>query len=298
VDVLVTGSHGMIGTALMPRLRARGDRVVRLVRGEPEGADDVPLDPPSGTIDAAKLEGVDAVVHLAGAGIGDKKWTEARKRLVLDSRMQPTGLLARTLAALDRKPRVLVSSSAIGYYGDRGDEILREDSGPGDDFGARVCREWEAATAPAEDAGIRVVKTRTGLVLTPQGGFLKRLLLPFKLGIGGRLGSGRQYMSWITLDDDLDAILHVIATESLAGPVNLTAPNPVTNEEFTKTLGAVVRRPTVLPTPMPALKLVYGGELVDTLLGSQRVASDRLRQSGFEFAHPELDGALRAVLGD
>jgi hypothetical protein len=297
VDVLVTGSHGMIGTALMARLRARGDRVVRLVRGEPDGADDVRWDPPSGTIDAAKLEGVEAVVHLAGAGIGDKKWTEARKRLVLDSRTEPTGLLARTLAALDGKPRVLVSSSAIGYYGDRGDEILREDSGPGDDFGARVCREWEAATAPAEEAGIRVVKTRTGLVLTPRGGFLKRLLLPFKLGIGGRLGSGRQYMSWITLDDDLDAILHAIATESLAGAVNLTAPNPVTNEEFTKTLGAVVRRPTVLPTPMAALKLVYGGELVDTLLGSQRVASDKLRQSGFEFAHPELDGALRAVLG-
>jgi uncharacterized protein (TIGR01777 family) len=296
MNVLVTGSHGMIGTALIPRLRARGDRVVRLVRGEPEGSDDVRWDPPAGTIDAASLEGVDAVVHLAGVGIGDKKWTEARKKEVLESRTVPTTLLARTLAALDRKPRVLVSASAIGYYGNRGDEQLTEAAAPGGDFGARVCREWEEATAPAEEAGIRVVRTRTGLVLTARGGFLKRLLLPFKLGIGGRLGSGRQWMSWITLDDDLTAILHLIDTDSLAGPVNLTAPNPVTNAEFTKQLGNAVHRPTVIPTPMPALKLVYGGELVDTLLGSQRVVPEKLQQSGFTFSHPELDGALRAVL--
>jgi uncharacterized protein (TIGR01777 family) len=296
MNVLVTGSHGMIGTALIPRLRARGDRVLRLVRGEPEGSDDVRWDPPAGTIDAASLEGVDAVVHLAGVGIGDKKWTEARKKEVLESRTIPTTLLARTLAALDRKPRVLVSASAIGYYGNRGDEQLTEAAAPGGDFGARVCREWEEATAPAEQAGIRVVRTRTGLVLTARGGFLKRLLLPFKLGIGGRLGSGRQWMSWITLDDDLAAILHLIDTDSLAGPVNLTAPNPVTNAEFTKQLGNAVHRPTVIPTPMPALKLVYGGELVDTLLGSQRVVPEKLQQSGFTFSHPELEGALRAVL--
>jgi uncharacterized protein (TIGR01777 family) len=298
VDVLVTGSHGLIGTALIPRLRARGDRVLRLVRGAPEGADDASWDPANGTIDAAALEGVDAVVHLAGAGIGDKKWTPERKQLVLDSRTRPTGLLARTLAGLDRRPRVLVSASAIGYYGDRGDEILTEDSGPGDDFGAQVCREWEDATSPAADAGIRVVRIRTGLVLAANGGLLKQLLLPFKLGIGGRLGSGKQYMSWIAIDDELRAIVHLIDHDTLAGPVNLTAPNPVTNAEFTSTLGGVVHRPTVLPTPLPALKLVYGGELVDTLLGSQRVSSGKLSSSGFEFAHPDLDAALRATLDD
>jgi uncharacterized protein (TIGR01777 family) len=296
MNVLVTGSHGMIGSALIPRLRARGDRVLRLVRSEPEGSDDVRWDPPAGTIDAAALEGVDAVVHLAGVGIGDKKWTEARKKEVLESRTIPTTLLARTLAALDAKPRVLVSASAIGYYGNRGDDVVTEAASPGDDFGARVCREWEEATEPAEEAGIRVVRTRTGLVLTARGGFLKRLLLPFKLGVGGRLGSGRQYMSWITLDDDLAAILFLIDTESVSGPVNLTAPNPVTNAEFTKQLGSAVHRPTVIPTPMPALRLVYGGELVDTLLGSQRVVPEKLQQSGFTFSHPDLEGALHAVL--
>ncbi|HXY93512.1 MAG TPA: TIGR01777 family oxidoreductase [Acidimicrobiia bacterium] len=296
MDVLVTGSHGMIAAALIPRLRARGDRVVRLVRGEPEGSDDVRWDPPTGTVDAGALEGIDAVVHLAGAGIGDKKWTPERKQLVLESRTRPTSLLARTLASLDRKPRVLVSASAIGYYGDQGDRILREDAPAGHDFGAQVCQAWEDATAPAADAGIRVVCTRSGLVLSASGGLLQRLLLPFKLGVGGRLGSGAQYMSWIAIDDEVAAILHLADTDSLSGPVNLTAPNPVTNAEFTKTLGNVLHRPTVLPTPMPALKLVYGGELVDTLLGSQRVSSERLQESGFEFAHPELDGALRAIL--
>jgi uncharacterized protein (TIGR01777 family) len=297
VDVLVTGSHGLIGTALIPRLRARGDRVLRLVRGAPEGADDISWDPTAGTVDAAALTGVDAVVHLAGAGIGDKKWTPERKQLVLESRTKPTGVLCRTLAALDPQPRVLVSASAIGYYGDRDDEVLTEDSGPGDDFGAHVCEAWEDATAPAADAGIRVVRMRTGVVLAANGGLLQRLVLPFKLGLGGRLGSGKQYMSWIAIEDDLRAILHIIDTETLAGPVNLTA-NPLTNAEFTATLGSVVHRPTVLPTPLPALKLVYGGELVDTLLGSQRVSSSKLRGSGFEFLYPDLDAALRATLAD
>jgi uncharacterized protein len=272
--------------------------VLRLVRGAPEGADDISWNPTAGTIDAAALEGVDAVVHLAGAGIGDKKWTPERKQLVLESRTQPTGLLCRTLAVLDPQPRVLVSASAIGYYGDRDEEILTEDSAPGDDFGAQVCQAWEDATSPAADAGIRVVRMRSGLVLAANGGLLKRLLLPFKLGVGGRLGSGKQYMSWIAIDDELRAILHAIDTDALAGPVNLTAPNPVTNAEFTSTLGSVVHRPTVLPTPLPALKLVYGGELVDTLLGSQRVSSGKLRSSGFEFLHPDLGAALRATLND
>jgi uncharacterized protein (TIGR01777 family) len=296
MDVLVTGSHGLIGTALIPRLRARGDRVVRLVRGTPEGADDVRWDPPAGTIDASALEGVDAVVHLAGAGIGDKKWTDARKRFVLESRTEPTGLLARTLAALDRKPGVLVSASAIGFYGDCGSEMLTEDSPAGADFGAEVCVAWEHATTPAANAGIRVVRIRSGLVLAAQGGLLKRLLLPFRLGIGGRLGSGDQHMSWIALDDELRAILHLLDNGALAGAVNLTAPDPVTNREFTEALGRAVHRPAVIPTPLLGLKVVYGDELVATLLGSQRVSSAKLQSSGFEFAHPELDAALDDIL--
>jgi uncharacterized protein (TIGR01777 family) len=296
VDICLTGSHGMIGSALIPRLRADGHRVLRLVRGAPEGADDVRWDPEAGTIDATCLEGVDAFVHLAGAGIGDKKWTPARKQLVLESRTRGTGLLARTLAGLERKPSVLVSASAIGYYGNRGDDVLTEDAPPGSDFGAQVCVAWEDATAPAVDAGIRVVRTRTGLVLARQGGLLQRLLLPFKLGVGGRLGSGKQYMSWIALDDDISAIIHLINTASISGPMNLTAPNPLTNAEFTASLGHAVHRPTILPTPLVGLRVVYGGELVDTLLGSQRVSSATLQQTGLEFAHPELDGALDSIL--
>jgi len=296
VDICLTGSHGLIGTALIPRLRADGHRVLRLVRGDPEGADDVRWDPDAGTIDAAGLEGVDAVVHLAGAGIGDKKWTPQRKQLVLESRTRGTGLLARTLASLDRKPSVLVSASAIGYYGNRGDDTLTEDEPPGRDFGAQVCVAWEDETKAAAEAGIRVVRTRTGLVLAKQGGLLQRLLLPFKLGIGGRLGSGEQYMSWIALDDDLSAIVHVLNDASISGPVNLTAPNPVRNRDFTESLGHAVHRPTILPTPMFGLKIVYGGELVETLLGSQRVSSAKLQESVFEFAHPELDEALDTIL--
>lgn len=297
MDVLVTGAHGLIGTALIPRLRADGHRVVRLVRGEPEGADDVRWDPAAGTVDAAGLEGVDAVVHLAGAGIGDKKWTPARKQLVLDSRTQGTNLLATTLAGLTRPPQVLLSGSAVGYYGDRGAEELTEASSPGDDFPARVCVAWEAATAPAEAAGIRVVHLRTGIVLAAHGGALQRMLLPFRLGLGGRIGSGEQYLSWISLDDHVAAIGHLLTDTSVQGPANLTAPNPATNSEFTKALGAALHRPTVLPTPLLPLKVVYGGELVDSLLvHGQRAFPRVLEQSGHEFMHPHLDGALRAVL--
>ena len=296
MDICLTGSHGLIGTALIPRLRADGHRVLRLVRGDPEGADDVRWDPDAGTIDAAGLEGIDAVVHLAGAGIGDKKWTPQRKQLVLESRTRGTGLLARTLASLDRKPRVLVSASAIGYYGNRGDDLLTEEEPPGSDFGAQVCVAWEDETKAAAEAGIRVVRTRTGLVLAKQGGLLRQLLLPFKLGIGGRLGSGKQYMSWIALDDDLAAIVHLLNDTSISGPVNLTAPNPVRNAEFTESLGHAVHRPTILPTPMFGLKIVYGGELVETLLGSLRVSSAKLQATGFEFAHADLHEALHAIL--
>jgi uncharacterized protein (TIGR01777 family) len=297
VDVLVTGAHGLIGSALLPRLRADGHRVVRLVRDDPEGSDDVRWDPAAGTIDAAGLEGVDAVVHLAGAGIGDRKWTPARKQLILESRTQSTDLLARTLAGLSRQPQVLLSGSAVGFYGDRGAEELTEGSGPGDDFPARVCVAWEAATAPAEAAGIRVVHLRTGIVLARHGGALQRLLLPFKLGLGGRVGSGDQYMSWITLDDHVGAMRHLLTNDSVRGAANLTAPNPATNAEFTRALGAAVHRPTVLPTPLLPLKAVYGDELVERLLViGQRALPRALEESGYRFTHTDVDDALRAVV--
>jgi uncharacterized protein (TIGR01777 family) len=296
MDVLVTGSHGLIGSALLPRLRADGHRVVRLVRGAPEGSDDVRWDPEAGTIDAASLEGVDAVVHLAGAGIGDKKWTPARKQLILESRTQGTDLVARTLAGLTRPPQVLLSASAVGYYGNRGAEELTEESSPGTDFPAQVCRAWEAATAPAEAAGIRVVRLRTGIVLSTRGGALGRMLLPFKLGLGGRIGSGQQYLSWIALDDHVATLVWLLGHDSLQGAVNVCSPNPVTNAEFTHALGAALHRPTVLPTPLLPLKLVFGGELVDTLTEGQRVFPRVLEANGYTVAHAQLDDALRAVL--
>ncbi|HEX9504402.1 MAG TPA: TIGR01777 family oxidoreductase [Acidimicrobiia bacterium] len=297
MDVLVTGSHGLIGSALIRTLRTDGSRVRRLVRSEPEGTDDVRWDPIAGAVDSARLEGLDAVVHLAGAGIGDRRWTPARKQLILDSRARGTRLLSETLASLARKPAVLVSGSAVGYYGDRGDDLLTEDSGSGDGFTAEVCRAWEVATAPAAHAGIRVVTIRTGIVLDARGGALARMLLPFRLGLGGRIGSGRQYMSWIALDDEVGAIQHAIRNPALSGPVNLTAANPVTNAQFTAALGHAVHRPTLLPTPLLALKAVYGGELVQNLLvAGQRVLPRRLESTGYEFAYPELDSALSAVL--
>ncbi|HEX4531266.1 MAG TPA: TIGR01777 family oxidoreductase [Acidimicrobiia bacterium] len=297
MDVLVTGSHGLIGSALIPRLRAGGHRVVRLVRGATEGADDVRWNPDAGTIDGAGLEGVDAVVHLAGAGIGDKRWTPARKQLILESRTRGTGLLARTLAGLQRPPQTLVSGSAVGYYGDRGAELLTEASTPGHDFPAQACVAWEAAAAPAGEAGIRVVTIRTGIVLAAHGGALQRMLLPFKLGLGGRIGSGEQYLSWITLDDHVGAVLHLLSAPSVSGPVNLTAPEPTTNAEFTRALGAVLHRPTALPTPLFALKALYGGELVDTLLvHGQRVLPRVLEASGYTFGATNIEGALRSVI--
>jgi uncharacterized protein (TIGR01777 family) len=297
VDVVVTGSHGLIGSALVPALEAAGHYARRLVRDGAGNDEALHWDPKRGTIEADRLEGVDAVVHLAGAGIGDRRWTDERKRTILHSRTEGTGLLARTLANLRRRPHVLVSASAVGYYGDRGDEELTEGSAPGDDFLARVCIEWEAATRPAAAAGIRVVTIRTGVVLAGHGGVLKRMLTPFRVGLGGRFGSGRQYMSWIALDDEVGAINHVLEDERLSGPVNLTAPSPVTNAEFTKTLGRVLHRPTVIPTPLPPLKLVYGSELVQHLLvEGQRVLPKRLDESGYRFGQATLEDALRATL--
>lgn len=307
MDVVVSGATGFIGSALCASLAADGHRVARLVRpasrvgavgaGPDRFAATIAWDPDAGTIDAGALEGADAVVHLAGAGIGDARWTAARKRLILESRTRGTSVLARALAGLARPPAVLVTSSAVGYYGDRGADVLTEDSAPGTDFLARVCVQWEDAARPAAEAGVRVAWARIGVVLDPRGGVLARMLWPFRLGLGGRIGPGTQYLSWITLADTVAAIRRVIDDRALGGPVNLTAPNPVTNAEFAATLGRVLGRPARLPTPLLVLKARYGAELVEhLLLSGQRVRPQKLLDAGFEFATPELERALRAVL--
>jgi len=300
MDVVISGGSGLIGSALARSLDADGHRVVRLTRPEStaQPGPTIAWDPRAGTIDTVALEGVDVVVNLAGAGIGDKKWSPARKQEVLESRLQATGLLARTVAGLTDPPAVFISGSAVGYYGNRGDETLTEDSAPGEDFLAEVCVQWEDAARPAAEAGLRVAWIRTGLVLDPHGGVLKRLLLPFKLGLGGRTGSGQQFRSWISLADEVSAIRRIIDDSSLGGPIDLTAPNPVTDAEFAATLARVLRRPAKLPTPTLPLKLVYGDELVQQLLlDGQRVMPDKLLASGFTFAHSDVETALRAVLG-
>src|SRR4051794_14701144 len=257
MDVAITGATGLIGTALGAALRARGDRVMSVGRG---ASSDVRWDPTAGTIDGDALEGVTAVMRLAGESLGEKKWTPEQKERILESRVRGTELISTTIAELATKPSVLVSASAIGFYGDRGDEVLTETSSPPapGNFLSDVCVAWEAATANAEAAGIRTVHERTGIVLSKDGGALARMLLPFKLGLGGRIGSGRQYMSWVSIDDEVGAIVHAIDTDAVRGPLNATGPTPVTNAEFTKALGAAVHRPTVLPTPLAPLKLVYG----------------------------------------
>ena len=299
VDIAITGASGLIGSSVVPALEAAGHRVRRLVRGGTSGEGRVAWDPVAGTIDVAALDGVEAVVHLAGEGIGERRWSDAQKARILESRERGPTVLAEAIAGMANPPRVLVSGSAVGWYGDRGDEVLTEASAaPADpDFLARVCVAWEAATAPAEAAGVRTVHLRTGIVLTPRGGALGRLVLPFKLGLGGRIGSGRQWMSWISIDDEVGAILHAIEQDDLRGPVNATAPAPATNAELTATLGRVVRRPTLLPTPLAPLRAVYGSELVTSLLvNGQRVMPAALQASRYEFQHADLEAALRAVL--
>ena len=276
MDVVVTGSSGLIGSALKGALQQAGHRLVPMVRSEAAG-DAIHWDPDRGEIDAGGLEGVGAVVHLAGEGIGNRRWNEAHKAKVKDSRSRGTTLLAETLAKLNKAPRVLVSGSAVGYYGDRGDEVLTESSRPGNDFLADVCTTWEAATTPAKEAGIRVAHIRTGIVLSGRGGVLPKMLLPFKFGAGGKLGSGRQWMSWIALEDEVGAIVHLLGDDSLSGPFNLTAPNPATNADMTKAIGAALHRPTLIPAPAFALKTALGSEMAkELLLVSQRVLPTRL----------------------
>jgi uncharacterized protein (TIGR01777 family) len=296
--VAVTGSSGLIGTRLVNSLAADGHEVVRIGRGQPgDDHDSVRWDPMAGTIDAAGLEGLDAVVHLAGAGIAAHRWTPDYRRQVLESRSRGTALLARTLADLDSPPSVLVSGSAIGYYGDRGDDTLTEDDSPGDLFLSQVCVAWEDATAPAAAAGIRVARIRTGLVLAAGGGALSPLLRIFRLGLGGRLGPGTQWWSWITIEDHVAAIRWLI-DHDIAGPVNLVAPEPVTNAELTKVLAQVLRRPAILPVPRIGPALLLGPQLAHELLfASQRVLPTVLQDNGFTFSHSDLTTGLKAVLG-
>ncbi len=299
MQVAITGASGLIGGALARSLRADGHTVRPLVRRTPDGPDEIRWDPAAGTLDAAALEGVDAVVNLAGAPIGDRRWSEDRKRVLHDSRTQGTDLLARTLAGLARPPAVLVSGSAVGYYGhERGDEVVTEVSAPGQGVLADLARDWEAAAAPAADAGIRTVLLRTGIVLDGKAGILPRLALPFRLFLGGRLGSGRQWVSWITLADEVAAIRFVIDHGDVAGPVNAVAPEPVTNAELAKAIGTVLGRPSFVPAPAFAFRVALGRDMADELiLASQRVRPDVLVDAGFGFAHPEVTGALRAVWG-
>ena len=294
--VAISGATGLIGSALAARLRARSVRVRRLVRtAHPQSPDDIVWDPMRGVLSPDDLEGADAVVHLAGEPLAHR-WTDARRRAIRESRVRGTELVARTIAALDRRPRVLLSGSAIGIYGDRGDEPVDEESALGSDFLAGVTREWEAASVAAADAGVRVVLLRSGIVLSPKGGALERLLLPFRLGVGGPIGNGRQWMSWISLDDHVRAMEHALATTGLHGPVNLVSPNPVTNAEFAATLGRVLSRPALVPAPAFALELVYGEMARATILAGQRVLPKVLLRTGFQFAHPTLEQALRYEL--
>jgi uncharacterized protein (TIGR01777 family) len=295
MKIVISGASGLIGTQLVAKLSSNGHEVVRLVRRSSK-AGEIQWNPKSGTLDAAALEGTDAVIHLSGAGIGDKRWTDGYRKEILDSRTATTALLANTMASLSRKPSVFLSGSAIGIYGARNDEQLTEVSTHGTGFLAEVCEQWEAAAKPAVDAGIRTVYLRTGIVLSPKGGALKKLLPLFKLGVGGKFGNGKQWQSWISIDDEIGAIEHLL-TANVSGAVNLTAPNPVTNAEFTKVLASVLKRPAIVPVPTFAPKILLGGELADALLFTgQRVIPAALNASGYNFKHTTLESAFRSLL--
>ena len=303
MEVAITGAGGLIGSAVARSLRDDGHTVLSLVRpastGQRAGAGAVRWDPVAGTIEAGALEGIDAVVHLAGAGIGDKRWSPARKREILESRTRGTDLLARALAGLSRRPSVFVSGSAVGYYGNRGDEVLTEQSPPGTGFLAGVVRAWEAAAQPAVDAGIRTVFLRNGVVLSGDGGILPRLAMPFRFFVGGRLGPGRQWLSWVSIDDEVGVIRFLFDRADVSGPVNVTGPSPVTNAQLTGALGATLHRPTVVPVPAFGPRLILGREMADELLFvSQRAVPSALTAAGYDFVHDDVATALRAVLGE
>ncbi len=292
--ILVSGVSGPIGAALLPSFKTRGYEVTRLVRGATAGDGQISWDPAK-PIAPEAVSGFDAVIHLAGESIVGR-WTAEKKRRIRDSRVVGTGNLAHALAHAKDKPQVFVCSSAIGFYGDRGDEILNEESVPGKGFLPDVCREWEAATRPAVDAGIRMVQMRTGVVLSPTGGALGKMLTPFKMGVGGKIGNGRQWMSWIDVQDMVGAIHHILKSDLVQGPVNLVAPKPVTNSEFTQTLASVLSRPAIFPVPAFVVKLAFGEMGETVLLGSQRVEPAQLVASGYPFRFSELRASLEAML--
>jgi len=292
---LVTGASGLVGSALVSALDARGHQVVKLMRGPASSASAATWNPEARQIDLGRAGNIDAVVHLAGANIA-QRWTPEVKRRIRDSRVEGTQLLSGALAKLPTPPKVLVCASATGFYGNRGEEWLDERSAPGHGFLADTCQEWEAAADAARATGIRVVHLRLGIVLTPNGGALAKMLPAFRLGIGGRLGDGRAYWSWIVLDDLIEAILHALVTESLKGPVNAVSPNPITNSVLTETLGHVLRRPAILPVPRFALELLFGEMAREAMLASFRVKPSRLLETGFQFRFPELEPALRHLL--
>ncbi len=296
MKILVTGSTGLIGSALVPFLTTAGHQVVRMVRSKPTDGDQIQWDPYSGSLDKSKLEGFDAIVHLSGENIAGR-WTAAKKAKLRDSRIKSTRLLSKTLAELQKPPKVWVCASAMGYYGHRGNEIMKENSPPGKSFLAETVQEWEAQVQPAIKKGIRVVNLRTGIVLSPAGGALKEMLLPFKMGVGGVIGSGEQYWSWIAIDDVVGAIYHCITTESLQGAVNVVSPNPATNREFSKTLGRVLSRPAIFPLPAFVARMVFGEMAEELLLSSIRVEPAKLQATGYPFRYFDLEGALRHVLG-
>ena len=298
MKILITGSHGLIGSTLAASLTARGHQVIRMVRPGSESSEHtVEWNPNTGKVDASALEQTDAVVHLAGENIAAGRWTAERKNRIRESRVQGTRLLSEALAGLAHPPRVLVSASAIGYYGSRGEEALTEASAPGTGFLPELCIAWEAATEPARRKGIRVVNLRYGMVLSAKGGALAKMLPVFKMGAGGKIGSGRQFISWVALDDVIGAIQHVISTQSMSGPVNVVAPNPVRNAEFTEALGKALGRPTVFTVPQFVARLAFGEMADAALLSSTRVQPNRLLANGFTFLYPEINGVLRAILG-
>lgn len=295
--IAVTGASGLVGRELVSTLRGQGFQVLRLVRRAPSADDEVRWDPDAGTIDEAGLQGVTAAIHLAGDNVASGRWTQTKMARIRDSRVRGTALIAGALARLSPKPRVLVSASAVGYYGACGDEALDERAAQGSGFLASVCGEWEAAASAARDVGIRVVNARIGVVLAPNGGALAKMKLPFLLGLGGRVGDGSQYMSWITLEDLVSALVFALGRDDLEGPVNFVSPTPVTNADFTATLGRVLKRPTVVPVPKFALRLGVGADMAnEMLIGGSRVIPAALHAHGFRWEHTTLEPALRALL--
>lgn len=298
MKILITGSSGLIGSALIPVLTGQGHRVIRLIRQRTAPGENTAVwDPNAGKLETSSLERTDAVVHLAGENIGLARWTDAQKKRIRESRVQGTKLLSESIAQLEVPPRVLISASAVGFYGSCGDDVLTEESPPGSDFLAEVCKQWEAATEPARQKGLRVVNLRIGMVISSKGGALTAMLGAFKAGAGGKIGNGQQFISWIAIDDLAQIISHAISEESLVGPANAVSPNPMRNVEFTETLGKVLGRPTFISMPAPVVRLLFG-EMADALLlASQRAQPKRLLETGFSFQFPHLEDALRHVLG-